>query len=70
MPVTVAHTIRPADPEWRLHPDGVRHAILVRGALRYACGEGVLDQRWSGLPLPSWCPACLEVAGVTVPGPR
>lgn len=68
-----AHTIRLADPEWRTHPDGVRHAIPVRGAMRYACGEPVLDPRFAGSDKPkTFCAGCLDRAGVTVspPAPR
>jgi len=64
-------TIRPSDPEWRTHPDGVRHAIPARGARRYACGEPVLDPRFAGSDRPrTFCDGCIERTGVTVPGPR
>lgn len=67
---TGSHTSRPNDPEWRIHPSGVRHAILVRGASRYACNEPVLDARFAGSDQPkSWCPDCLENAGVNVAAP-
>lgn len=52
-------------PEWRAGPDGLAHAIPVRGALRYACGEIVLDVRWAH-PIKRRCDYCLERVGVTV----
>lgn len=60
-------------PEWRIHPSGQRHAIVLRGDLRYACGERVLDIRFAGSDLPkTWCDGCIERVGATVsaPAPR
>lgn len=66
-------TLRPNAPEWRIHPSGVRHAIVRRGDTRYACGEPVLDPRFAGSDrASSFCPECVDTAGMTVraPAPR
>lgn len=62
-------TIRPAAHDWLALRDGVGHSQPRYGRERTACGAPRIDPRLAH-PIRERCGACLDVVGVTVPGPR